>query len=61
MQAIENAVHQVQQPSLPVRSFIVILPQTNNNLPGGEKNVTYGEFLQWIGLWLLMSTLIGPQ
>ena len=39
----------------------VILPQTNNNLPGGEKNVTYGEFIQWIGLWLLMSTLIGPR
>ena len=39
----------------------VILPQTNNNLPGGEKNVTYGEFLLWIGLWLLMLTLIGPQ
>ena len=39
----------------------VILPQTNNNLPGGQKNVTYGEFIQSIGLWLLMSTLIGPQ
>ena len=39
----------------------VILPHTNHNLPGGEKNVTYGEFLWWIGLWLLMLTLIGPQ
>ena len=39
----------------------VILPHTNNNLPGGEKNVTYGEFLRWIGLWLLMLILIGPQ
>ena len=39
----------------------VIIPTTNNNLLAGEKNVTYGEFLWWIGLWLLMSTLIGPQ
>ena len=39
----------------------VILLTTNNNLLGGEKNVTYGKFLWWIGLWSLMSTLIGPQ
>ena len=39
----------------------VILTQTNKNLPGGEKNVTYGEFIWWIHLWLLMLTLIGPQ
>ena len=34
-----------------VTSFIkcVILPQTNNNLPVGEKQVQYGEFLRWIG------------
>ena len=46
-----------------VTSFIkrVILPQTNNNLPVGEKQVQYGEFLRWIGLWMLMGTLIGPQ
>ena len=44
-------------------SFIkhVILPQTNNNLPVGEKHVQYGEFLCWLGLWMLMGTLIGPQ
>ena len=44
-------------------SFIksVILPQTNNNLPAGEKHVQYGEFLCWLGLWMLMGTLIGPQ
>ena len=41
--------------------FIKSNPTTNNNLLAGEKNVTYGEFLRWIGLWLLMSTLIGPQ
>ena len=39
----------------------VIIPTTNNNLLGGEKNVTYGELLRWIGLRLLMLTLIGPQ
>ena len=39
----------------------VIILTTNNNLLAGEKNITYGEFLRWIGLWLLMSTLIGPQ
>ena len=38
-----------------------ILPQTNNNLKAGNAQVTFGEFIQWIGLWLLMSTLIGPQ
>ena len=44
-------------------SFIksMILPQTNNNLPAGEKHVQYGEFLCWLGLWMLMGTLIGPQ
>ena len=44
-------------------SFIkhVILPQTNNNLPAGEKHIQYGEFLCWLGLWVLMGTLIGPQ
>ena len=43
-----------------VTSFIkrVILPQTNNNLPVGKKQVQYGEFLRWIGLWMLMGTLI---
>ena len=39
----------------------MILPQTNNNLPVGEKHVQYGEFLCWLGLWMLMGTLIGPQ
>ena len=39
----------------------VILTRTHKNLPGGENNDTYGEFIWWIHLWLLMSTLIGPQ
>ena len=44
-------------------SFIkrMSLPQTNNTLPAGEKHVQYGEFLRWLGLWMLMGTLIGPQ
>ena len=44
-------------------SFIktTILPQTNQNLPHGEKPILYGEFLCWIGLWMLMGTTVGPQ
>ena len=44
-------------------SFIktTILPQTNQNLPHGEKPILYGEFLCWIGLWMLMGTIIGLQ
>ena len=44
-------------------SFIkhMILPQTNNTLPVGKKHIQYGEFLGWLGLWMLMGTLIGPQ
>ena len=38
-----------------------IFPQTNNNPKAGNAQVTLGEFIQWIGLWLLMSILIGPQ
>ena len=44
-------------------SFIktTILPQTNQNLPHGKKPILYGEFLHWIGLWMLMRTIVGPQ
>ena len=44
-------------------SFIktTILPQTNQNLPHGEKPILYGEFLHWIGLWMLMGTIVDPQ
>ena len=38
-----------------------ILPKTNNNLHHGHDQLQYGEFLQWLGLWLLMSTMVGPQ
>ena len=33
----------------------VILKQLNE-----KKDISYGEFLRWIGLWLLMSTIEGP-
>ena len=41
----------------------VIIPQTNNRLEanGFHHDLSYGEFLQWIGVWLLMSTLHGPD
>ena len=44
-------------------SFIktTILPQTNQNLPHGKKPILYQEFLHWIGLWMLMGTIISPQ
>ena len=45
-------------------SFIkdVIIPQTNKNLVEQSNNqLTYGEFLHWLGLWFLMATMIGPQ
>ena len=44
-------------------SFIktTILLQTNQNLSHGEKPILYGEFLCWIGLWMLMGTIIGPH
>ena len=34
-----------------------ILHQTENNLHHGHDQLQYGEFLPWLGLWLLMSTL----
>ena len=38
-----------------------IIPQTNKHLTenGLQCELSYGEFLQWIGLWLLMSTING--
>ena len=39
-----------------------IIPTTNKNLEGtGALPVHYGEFLRWLGPWLLMLTMIGPQ
>ena len=39
----------------------VILPTMNKNLPVGENKITFGEFLKFIGLWLLMATVQGSQ
>ena len=38
----------------------MIIPQTNMGL-SGQDELTLGEFLRFLGLWLLMSTIIGPQ
>ena len=38
----------------------VIIPKTNNAMSLREK-LTYGEFLRWLGLWFLMTTIIGLQ
>lgn len=47
---------------IPKHYFItVILPTMNKNLPAGEKNITYGEFLKFLGLRFLMATVQGPQ
>ncbi|KAL7578819.1 hypothetical protein ACA910_016040 [Epithemia clementina (nom. ined.)] len=44
------------------KSYIeeVIIPATNNEMRS-KSSLTYGEFLRWMGLWLLMSTMLGPQ
>ena len=41
----------------------VIIPQTNTHLTanGIHHELSYGEFLWWIGVWLLMSMLHGPD
>ena len=41
----------------------VIIPQTNKHLTENrlQHELSYGEFLWWIGLWLLMSTINGPD
>ena len=36
----------------------VILPPSNKKL---KQQLTYGEFLQWLGLWILMSTRDGSD
>ena len=39
-----------------------IIPTTNKNLEDtGALPVHCDKFLRWLGLWLLMSTMIGPQ
>jgi hypothetical protein len=37
----------------------VLIKQTNNNLKGSP--LTYGEFLKWYGLWLVMATVEGSH
>ena len=36
----------------------MILPSTNKQL---KQQLTYGEFLQWLGLWILMLTRVGSD
>ena len=44
----------------PLFKFInVILVNTNKNHT--ESTATYGEIIQWIGIWFLKSTITGPQ
>ena len=38
----------------------MLLILINENVKG-DYVVSYGEFLQWIGLWFLMATLISPS
>ena len=40
----------------------IIIPQTNIHLRKEKhRPVSYGEFLRWLGLWFLMSTINGPD
>ena len=39
---------------------MMIIPQTNMGL-SGQDELMFGEFLHFLGLWLLMSTIIDPQ
>ena len=36
----------------------VLIPETNKSLEDTDVPLTFGEFLRWLGLWLLMSTSI---
>ena len=33
-----------------------MLPVMNASLPEGHKKIEWGEFLRWLGLWLLFAT-----
>lgn len=43
------------------KTFIddIILTATNSKIKGGS--LSRGEFLQWLGIWFLMSTVVGPK
>ena len=43
----------------PKELVLLIIDKVNNNIDG--EKVSYGEFLRWIGLWLLMSTVDGTD
>ena len=43
----------------PKKLVLLIIDKVNDNIDG--EKVTYGEFLHWIGLWLLMSTVDGTD
>ena len=39
-----------------------VIPKTNEHLAAkGHRALSYGESLLWIGIWLLMATLVGPE
>ena len=44
-----------------MKNFVmtVLVPEINKKIVGDA--VSYGEFLRWIGLWLMMATIQGPQ
>lgn len=37
----------------------VILPATNSRLKG--RSLSRGEYLQWLGIWFLIATVVGPS
>ena len=37
----------------------VLIPETNKSLEDTDMPLTFGEFLRWLGLWFLMSTISG--
>ena len=44
------------------KNFIeyTLIPSTNAAMEAGGENLTYGEFLMFIRLWLMMARIIGP-
>ena len=43
----------------PKELVLLIIDKVSETIDG--EKVTYGEFLRWIGLWLLMSTVDGTD
>ena len=44
----------------PKQVLTVVIDKVNENMHGGD-DLTYGEFLWWIGMWVLMSTVDGAD